>query len=301
MNGAPEQSEDTASALAHLRTMTHGRIFEEAISLYTKNVRLFVTIGAVVLIPYIAIVVVLAALLVGSDSKIIDAIATTLYDRGLLSLDPVNLYYDLVAVGLALAIIIFFCIIEPVAASALSVAVAQRYASRPTTVRQAYRTVLPRSGRLMLTMIWALLRLVPLVAACVILIGIPLVCYFLVAWFFIVPIMVLEDRFGPASKRSWDLVKGEWWRTCAFVAIIALLFILTIVMVAIGTTVITAILGITDPQPQAQILIIMVVLAVTLVLPAKVGATTLYYYALKQRKEEMIVEAATSDVLPKRR
>lgn len=295
-SNAPEQAEEIASAQARLRTMTHGRIFEEAISLYAKNFRLFATIGAVILMPYIAIVVVLAALLVGSDSKIIAAIATVLFDRGLLSLDPVSVYYDLAAVGLALAIIIFFCIIEPIAASALSVAVAQRYVNRPATVGLVYRNVLPRSGRLVLTMMWTMLRLVPLIAACVVLIGILLVCYFLVAWLFIVPIMVLEDCHGPASKRSRKLVSGEWWRTCEFVAIIILLFILTIVMVAIGTAIVTAILGITDPQPQAQILVILAVLAVTLILPIKVGATTLYFYTLKLRKESVNVESATADI-----
>ena len=281
-----------AGSLMQVRAMSTGDILRETFSLYSENVGLFVATTAVVVVPYAVIVVLLAAALVGCAQAIIDRLVTTLVAMGHVVPDPVgpavSLYDGFMAVCLTLAIILYFLIAEPVASAALTIAIAQRDEDRPASVGLVYRSIRPRIGPLVLTTLWAALRLVPLIGACIVLVGIPLVCYCLTAWFFIMPIMMLEDNPGPASKRSRDLVRGEWWRTFAFVCT-------TLFLSGGATSAVVALAGLlmylqpvaTDPQMQATILVIVAVFVRAIVLPVQVGATTLSFWGMKERHADV--------------
>jgi hypothetical protein len=111
------------------------------------------------------------------------------------------------------------------------------YLAQPLTVGGAYRLALGR--------FWAMLRLVLLGALFVVSLTIlafvpvivpPLLCismpatlvvgiYLLVKWSIAAPALVLEERMGAvgALRRSWELVRGGWWRMFATFFVLSLL------------------------------------------------------------------------------
>ena len=100
-------------------------------------------------------------------------------------------------------------IFTPVMMVALTTAVASVYLDRPVTIGDAYRAVgnvfKPVIGTALLLDLLMLLGFIALVVP-----GI----YFAVCWSLVVPVMIVEHRFGMiALRRSRQLVRGAWWQT----------------------------------------------------------------------------------------
>lgn len=111
------------------------------------------------------------------------------------------------------------------------------YLGQPLTVGGAYRLALGR--------FWPLVRLVllgtiffvslivlaiaPVIFPALLCISMPatfiLGVYLLVKWSVAAPALVLEDQMGAAGalRRSWELVRGGWWRTFATFFVLTLL------------------------------------------------------------------------------
>jgi hypothetical protein len=104
---------------------------------------------------------------------------------------------------------LYVWIVVPLGTGAAAFAIADAYLGRQTTIAGAYRSlgsiVGPFIGTGVLTgallMVGFILLIVP---------GF----YFMVCWYFVVPVMIIERRFAMnALGRSRALVRGNWWPT----------------------------------------------------------------------------------------
>ena len=123
------------------------------------------------------------------------------------------------------------------AAAASSYAVRQRYLGRDIDAATSYSRALNRAVPLIvaLTILFAVLILCALLS--LILIGIPLFFFFLVSWFFVDQVIMLENReAGDAFRRSRTLVQGSWWRVFGIgvVYVVVLMALSLIGLIPIG-------------------------------------------------------------------
>ncbi len=130
-------------------------------------------------------------------------------------------YGVLVAAGRITAGIGFILLLlgAPVMGVAHAIAVAHVYLDRPITVQDAYQATRPMLLRIIGTyLLFFLLAMLAFLA--LIVPGI----YFVNCWALILPVMVVEQRFGmPALTRSRSLVTGAWWATFGILFIAGLL------------------------------------------------------------------------------
>ncbi|MGH7933908.1 MAG: hypothetical protein ACREQN_12195 [Candidatus Binataceae bacterium] len=115
--------------------------------------------------------------------------------------------------------ILLFVILVPVMIAALTLAVASVCLDQPMTVVDAYQATRP--------ILPALIGTYVLFYALLILAGIALLIpaiYFGICWSLVVPVMIVERRFGmDALRRSRGLVRGSWWRTLGVFFVAALI------------------------------------------------------------------------------
>ncbi len=88
-----------------------------------------------------------------------------------------------------------------------------------------------------------------------ILLSIPFVCYYLIAWVLYGPVVLLETPMlrHPLS-RSRDLVRGAWWRVCGTIVAIIVVIVAVDTIYAIGYMVILVLLDFGDGTPMQKIL-----------------------------------------------
>jgi hypothetical protein len=175
--------------------------------------------------------------------------------------------------------------------AALAVAISHRYLNRSVTVGNAYRATINRLGALLLAIVWVGIRLILLAIACVVLVGIPFLIYFAVAWSLLSQVVMLENvGGGGASGRSRELIRGYWWKTLGLLIVV---WLLVAILTSIPTVVIAAILGSGAGSLAARLLITGIVGLIigVLVQPIPIAATTLLFYDLKIRKEAFDLEA----------
>ncbi len=117
--------------------------------------------------------------------------------------------------------VLLLMVVEPLANTALAVAVAGVYLGLPATVSEAYRATHPILGSLLGTY---------LLMYVFILLGILLVLpaiYFMVCWILVAPVIIVEERFGMAAlRRSRTLVRGSWWKTFGMILVVGLITVL---------------------------------------------------------------------------
>ena len=141
-------------------------------------------------------------------------------------------------------LLVFMLIVTPLVHAALTNAIADVYLNKPVTIASAYRAawsiILPFVGTyLLLYLIGALVGGIAAAVsffvarsvnasgtgfiALILFIAVPITFYLTIRWVLIVPIMIVERRFGLATlRRSAELVKGVWWRTLGIVIVAAL-------------------------------------------------------------------------------
>ncbi len=121
----------------------------------------------------------------------------------------------LLRTAISLSAFLLVLIAGPLTAVAIATAVASVYLDKPVTAGEAYRSLISFLGRIIATY----LMLFILLALSFVALIVPGV-YFLTCWQLVIPVMVVENRFGmPALRRSRELVRGVWWRTLGIVLI----------------------------------------------------------------------------------
>jgi hypothetical protein len=265
---------------ARLRPMGIGDILDETFRLYRENFMLFVATCAVLEVP----VQIINFLL-----RLSTPVAAPLTPSP--SLTPAQT--SALAAGSAASSI--GALIEAFAAAiitaALAVAISNRYLNRSVTVGDAYRATMNRLGPLLLAIVWAGVRLILLGIACIVLIGIPFLIYFAVAWSLLSQVVMLENvGGGSASGRSRELIRGYWWKALGLFVVV---WLLVVILTSIPAVVIGAILGSGAGSLAVRLLITGIVSLIigVLVRPIPIAATTLLFYDLKIRKEAFDLEA----------
>ncbi|MXV77872.1 hypothetical protein F4X73_10205 [Candidatus Poribacteria bacterium] len=88
-----------------------------------------------------------------------------------------------------------------------------------------------------------------------ILLSIPLVGYYLIAWVLYGPVVLLETpMLQHPLRRSRGLVRGAWWRVCGTILAIGVVIVAVETIYAIGYMVILALLDFEDGIPMQKIL-----------------------------------------------
>lgn len=174
------------------------------------------------------------------------------------------------------------------AAAASAHAVRQRYLGRDIDAAASYSRALSRAVPLIVALIIlsAVLFLCALLS--LILIGIPLFFFFLVSWFFVDQVIVLENReAGGAFRRSRTLVQGSWWRVFG-IGVVYLVVLLALSL--IGLIPIAIFSNIAPSVGQAVSTIWS-----TLLTPILHIGATLVYFDLRVRKEGYTLETMAAE------
>jgi hypothetical protein len=146
-------------------------------------------------------------------------------------------------------------------------------AGRRILARQAYRRVLQRwrsLGRGMATELGMILLLTITV------VGIPFAIHRFVRWSLFAEACMLEDLSAPDSlRRSSELVKGSWWRTFGFTALVDALAILSGPLLGVGLLLLT--------DHSLNFINVAASLVYTFTVPFAAIQLTLFYFDLADR------------------
>lgn len=146
--------------------------------------------------------------------------------------------------------------------------------------------------------VWAIAELIGFVL--LILPGLAVFCaaiYFLVRWSLTVAAMMAED-IGPIRGlgRSWNLVKGQWWRTFGILVIVAILQTIISYALFIMFGLIAALFSTGDFQ--AALVQVGSTLLSALVSPITTIAVVLLYFDLRVRKEGLDLDQLAQQTTP---
>lgn len=274
---------------ARLRPLGIGDILDETLRLYRQNFSLFIGTCAVIEVPLQAIIFLLTVGILGTVQPLNTLSGTS---GKLTPAQQAELTHDLLVFGgFGLAVALIALIAFAAESAALAVGISSRYLDRPITVGMAYRAALNRLGPLLLALLWAFIRLIPFMILSVVLLGIPFLIYFFVAWSLIPQAIMLEGVDGiAASKRSRQLMQNYWWRSFGLLVVTALfLTIIAQIPAAIVDNATSNAAGAFQARSLVDLVINLVV--GILIRPIQTAATTLLFYDLKVRKEGFALEA----------
>lgn len=273
------------SLRTRLRPMGIGDMLDETLRLYRANFTLFVGTCAVIEVPLQAVIFLFTISILGAIQPINNLSGTS---GTLTPAQQAALTHDLLALGgFGLAVAVIALIAFAAESAALAVIISNRYLEHPATAGMAYRAALNRLGPLLLALLWAFIRLIPFMILSFVLLGLPFLVYFFVAWSLIPQAIMLEGVDGlAASKRSRQLMQGYWWKSFGLLVVTAVL--LTIIS-QIPSQIIDNAAGSFEARSLVNLIVSLVV--VVLIRPIQTTATTLLFYDLKIRKEAFALEA----------
>ena len=108
--------------------------------------------------------------------------------------------------------------------AAVTYLVAQRYLGRITTAANSYAAAITYGGSLLINLGAYLAVIIALGILSLFIIGLPLLVFAFVAWFLYVQAVMVEGKGpGTALTRSWELVRGTWWRVFGIVIVFGIL------------------------------------------------------------------------------
>jgi hypothetical protein len=122
----------------------------------------------------------------------------------------------------------------------------------------------------------------------------PLFLWIFISLSFVSQVIVLENRgVGDALQRSWDLVRGAWWRVFGAY----LLLLLLGVIVDLSTSLVSLAIGLTGASWAVQNIVVQfVTLLLTVVYrPVTLAGMTLLYFDLRVRKEGYDLQMALDE------
>ena len=311
------------NATPSLRPMTIGDMFDAAFRLYREHFLTFIGIVALLQVP-MAIVQFAAQVLLGNPAQVkwlrAAAQPQNLAPSALLDLLPEYLTSIALVAGVNIVIALFG---QTLMTGALANAIARSYLGRPAPILQAYRLGVPRYTALILASLLvtaALLGVVALLGGCVagvltayparqrsaaligglfigafgaLLVVVPLFIFITVRLLFTTQAIVLEGHGAVGGlRRSWNLVRGSFWRT---LGIIFLLNILISVLAGMPAAAVSFGLNLAgDPirnlTRNQAITVFLTQIGTILATPIALSIYTLLYYDLRVRKEGYDIE-----------
>lgn len=244
-----------------VKELSFGELLDKAIRLYTGNFWPLIAISALTLIPNLAFTAVMPR------------------QPGQTAAFPLPM-----ANGLGLsAVLIGLGLVSLFVNGALTKAIADAYLQDTVQVNEAFKTSRKRYFSLLGTGLLAFLAM----GFGFVLLVIPGI-YLSVVYTFAVPVVVLEGLSGlSALRRSYNLVKGAWWRVAGVIFVLSLLswviqFALSIPAMIIG------VIGIALPVLAPSLALISRTLQAfvsVVITPLIVIGTTLLYFDQRVRKE----------------
>ncbi|MDA1347634.1 MAG: zinc-ribbon domain-containing protein [Chloroflexi bacterium] len=249
--GAPQSIDDEPREAGPYRPLLHtgpadipvrdfGELISETFSLYGRAVGPFFAIAFIPELPNLL-------------SFAVDGLA-----EGLLSL--LSILLGIVSAGASIV-----CTCRVITGQSADVAV-------------CYSRALNFLARLFVASLLIFLALAVSVLLMLVIVGIPLFFYLVVAWFFTPHVIILERLSAvDALRRSRDLVRGSWWRVFG----IGIGFVLLIFAVLIPAIIVAGIVTIASPALGT----VTFVVAGALVAPIVSIGSTLVYIDLRVRKE----------------
>lgn len=277
--------------------MSIARIFGQACLLYWHNARLFVAIGFSMWLPLLLLT------RFGFVANVLAMLNKTgVFSTNLTPTQAANLP-DSVVYGIA-ALILGVIVASVVVNSALVIAIMARITGQPASVEHVYRALVPRGGVVLLAVLWAVARLLSILALGSIVVGIVgamlgrtlagafladvcvlgvigLMARAAVSWVLLPQVILIgQARFSTASRMSVALITGHWWRTFGLLLLVG---VLTMIIV-LGTQ---AALGAFVPANAPSIVQFLTDLATVattvLVAPLQATALTLLYLGLSRK------------------
>ena len=174
------------------------------------------------------------------------------------------------------------------AAAASAYAVRQRCLGRDIDAAACYSRALTRAVPLIVALIILFAVLIVSALLSLILIGIPLFFFFLVSWFFVDQVIMLENReAGDAFRRSRTLVQGTWWRVFG----IGVVYVVVLIGLSLIGLIPISLFSVEAPSVAQAVSTIWSTLLTPIV---HIGAT-LVYFDLRVRKEQFTLEAMAAE------
>ena len=299
----------TTPTLTQLRPLNLGDILDQTFRVFRKHFLLLMGIIAVISVP--------VAVLQGFGTwQYTQNFQQGISGRGADSSDPTAVFGSALTSSVPLLFTTLLSLIAGLfQTGALASAISELYLGRTITIGQAYRGVLRRVGSLLLlaTLVAGLLFLVfvavfsgaMLIASLAGPLGVVILCLLVPVslaflgvalatstyWMFVSQAIVLEDCGAIAGlRRSWNLVRGSFWRVLGITLFIGLL-----VTFASSVPILMTQFSVSLAFPKslaAQTVLNQVVAAVVTILlgPISAIARTLLYYDLRVRKEGFDLE-----------
>jgi hypothetical protein len=305
--GWPQQPSLPGSG--RFRAQAVGELLDSAFTLYRRNVRLILSITAVVQLP-LALFSYLAYQLTGVTSATtrLQQLSTngtvTSQQLGDLTSTFITVFAVLIGIGLLQALVV-----QPIATAAMTRAVGDIYLGTTATVGGAYAAVGRRIGSVVAVSLLLFLAGVSIFAvafglaigavyafgssgAALLIVLIPALVFVVIVvytrWLFAAPIVILE-RVGAraALRRSWQLVRGSTPRVLGITLLVGLI-------TGILSAIVSALLGVVTQFGDENVRLILSQLAslivAVLIQPISFIVVVLLYYDLRIRREAFDIE-----------
>ncbi len=263
------------SVTAPFRPLTVSDLIDETFQIFRRNFVLFVSIGAVLLIP-MAVVQVLQQLALQRQGS----------TQGIVAVGLVSL-----VIGL-LRLLVFLAVLSAIIHAASEI----RMGRRPN-VTDCYMNGMDRLPAMIRTGI-ILIIILPLTFITII--GIPVAIYLAVAWLLSLHVAVIEGEGAFASlSRSRALVKGNWWRVLGITILVTMIVSIVNLIFSIPSLMVGIPLALSNnthtiSAGAAVISTIFGTIGTIITGPVIYIAWLLLYYDLRARKEGMDLEMMAS-------
>ena len=175
------------------------------------------------------------------------------------------------------------------ASGASAYAVSQQHLGRKVSAATCYVAALNNAVSLLLAAIVFTIGVIIAGTLSFLLIGIPLLIYIVVTFFFYIPAIMIEgQRPIAALGRSAELVRGSWWRVFGIGIVFVILLLVSLFIASIPGFLLVMV-----NEPMGNLLLNMGSVFVT---PIGFVGTTLVYFDLRVRKEDYTLETLASEI-----
>jgi hypothetical protein len=309
------QQQPALPGSGRFRAQAVGELLDSAFTLYRRNLRLILSITAVVQLP-LAVFSYVVYQLTGISAA--NARLRQLSASG--SITPqqladvksslITVFSVLIAIGLLQALVV-----QPIATAAMTRAVADVYLDQPATVGGAYRAVGRRIGAVVgvaaillgvgialfavaFGLFFGALYTFGQSGAALLIVLVPAVVFAAILiytrWLFAAPIVILE-RVGAraALRRSWQLVRGTTPRVFGITLLVG-------VITGILSAIVGALLGVATQFGDESVRLILnqfaTLVVAVLIQPISFIVVVLLYYDLRIRKEAFDIEMLAANI-----
>lgn len=258
-----------------LRPLGTVDLLDVAIRLYQRSFGPLLGIIAVVYVPAAVMQITAVFLMFGRN----DFAQSLEHVEKLADLNWATLIPGAALIGLAFLI---YVLALPISQGALAIAVSRRYLGQPISVSDAYRTVGGRWGEVL-----AASLLVGLATSAGLLLCLVPGIYWGTMWLLVPAAIVIEGRpIRDALQRSWDLVRGEWWRCFGTMLLLSVVTQAAAGLIVWPVSALSAVLFMDKNPLLGQALNQSLSLAAgVLIQPVQIIGIVLLYYDLRIRKE----------------